>query len=99
MSKAEIQSNDGRLKVSGELIFATVTGVLAESRGLFAQTDETIEVELGEVKRVDSAGLALLIEWMRMASAQDKAIRFINLPEQMMEIAAASDLESILPLA
>jgi len=99
VSKAAIQSENGRFKVSGELTFATVTGVLGQSRALFNQANEPIEIELGDVERFDSAGLALLIEWMRMASAQGKVIRFFKLPEQMMAIAAASDLESILPLA
>jgi phospholipid transport system transporter-binding protein len=81
------------------LTFATVTGILEQSRGLFAQADEVIEVELGAVERVDSAGLALLIEWLRLARDMNKSIRFSQLPEQMKAIAAACDLDSILPLA
>ncbi len=99
VSKAGIHRVDGRLKVSGELTFATVTGVLGESRELFAQAGESIEVVLQDVERVDSAGLALLIEWMREAHSQGKSIRFFELPEQMMAIAAASDLDTILPLS
>lgn len=98
VSKTEILRVDGGFKVSGELTFATVTEVLSESRRLFARAGDSIELELGEVTRVDSAGLALLIEWMREARALDKTIRFFDLPEQMMAIAAASDLDAILPL-
>lgn len=99
MSKSAVHLDGGKLKVGGELTFATVTGILGQSRELFAKAGESIEIELDGVERVDSAGLALLIEWMRMASAQGKTIRFFRLPEQMMAIAAASDLESILPVA
>ena len=99
VSKAGIHRVEGRFKVSGELTFATVTGVLGESRELFTQAGESIEVELQEVGRVDSAGLALLIEWMREAHSQGKSIRFFDLPQQMMAIAAASDLDTILPLS
>jgi phospholipid transport system transporter-binding protein len=99
VSKAAIQRQNGRFSISGELTFATVTGILEQSRGLFAQADEVIEVELGAVERVDSAGLALLIEWLRLARDMNKSIRFSHLPEQMKAIAAACDLDSILPLA
>ncbi len=99
MSDTGIQHADGRFRVSGELTFATVTRVLERSRRLFTQAGEALEIELGAVERVDSAGLALLIEWMRVAQALDKSIRFFNLPDQMMAIASASDLDSILPLS
>lgn len=99
VSNAAIKGDDGQFKVSGEMTFATVTGLLAQSRELFAQASGSIEVELEAVERVDSAGLALLIEWMREARTQGKTIRFSRLPAQMMAIATASDLESILPLA
>ena len=99
MSEAAIQSEGGRIKVSGEMTFASVTALLDRSREAFAQAGEMIEVDLANVERVDSAGLALLIEWMRTASAEGKTIRFFGLPEQMQAIAAASDLDSILPIA
>lgn len=99
VSKSGIHQVDGRIKVSGELTFASVIQILEQSRGLFAQAGESIEVDLGAVERVDSAGLALLIEWMRAARTLDKSIRFLDLPEQMRAIATASDLDSILPLS
>lgn len=99
MSEVAIRLDGERIKVSGEMTFASVTGLLGQSREVFAQAGETIEVELGDVVRVDSAGLALLIEWMRRAHAEGKTIRFFSLPEQMQAIAAASDLDSILPIA
>ena len=99
MSKADIRSEQGRIRVSGELTFTTVTALLARSQELLAQSGDNLEVDLKEVERVDSAGLALLIEWMREARARDKDIRFFHLPEQLMAIAAASDLDSILPVS
>ena len=99
VNKAVIERSDGRFRISGELTFATVTPLLAESRGLFAGAGHSIEVDLSRVERADSAGLALLIEWMRQARNQEQSIRFFNLPEQLMAIASASDLDGILPLA
>lgn len=98
MSKAAIQRRKGCITLSGELTFATVTSLLEQSRELFSQADEAIEVDLRAVERVDSAGLALLIEWLRLAREKGLTIRFSHLPQQMKAIAAASDLDSILPL-
>jgi phospholipid transport system transporter-binding protein len=99
VSKADIRFDGGKLQVSGELTFATVSGLLGQSRSLFANAGEGIEVELSGVERADSAGLALLVAWMRLAASQGNRITFHHLPEQMRAIAAASDLDSLLPLS
>ena len=100
MAKAAISGGDGRFQVSGELSFDTVTALLAESRTtLFSSPVESLQVELGEVSRADSAGLALLVEWMRMAAARSTSIRFSHLPPQLLAIARAGELDGLLPLA
>lgn len=99
MSKADIRLYGNRLQISGELTFATVTSVLKQSQPLFQKAGDEIEVELGGVVRADSAGLAMLIEWMRRAAAEGRSITFLHLPEQMRAIAEASDLDSVLPLS
>lgn len=99
MTTAEIrQAGDGRITVSGELGFATVTALRNRSRHLFTDSCGELDIDLKEVSRADSAGLALLIEWIRMAKAANRTIRFHHLPEQMKAIARACDLEAVLPL-
>ncbi len=89
---------DGRYLLSGELSARSVVRVLnllpihAEGKG------GEIHVDLAGVSRSDSSGLALLIEWIRLAGRHGSRIRFHNLPGQMMEIAKISDLLPILPL-
>lgn len=99
MSSADIRLEEGKMQVNGELTFATVTALLGQSRALFQGAGEHIEVELSGVQRADSAGLAMLIEWMRLAASQGSSITFFHLPEQMKAIAEASDLDSILPVS
>jgi len=89
---------DGRVRVAGELGFATVTSALAESESLFGDGKGELVFDLGAVERADSAGLALLIEWMRRARRAGRAVRFLNLPPQMLEIARAASLDRVLPL-
>ncbi|HEB99345.1 MAG TPA: STAS domain-containing protein, partial [Thiotrichales bacterium] len=51
------------------------------------------------VGRADSAGLALLVEWMREARRQGREIRFLGMPAQMSAIAEVSGLSELLPVA
>jgi phospholipid transport system transporter-binding protein len=89
---------DGHWLLSGELGFDTVPGLLASAdrsiRGAGA-----VEVDLTAVTRVDSAGLALLIEWTRASARAGRTIRFTNVPAQLLSIAQVSGLDDILPLA
>lgn len=95
----EITSSEpGVLRVSGELTFSTVSAALERSRPLLEAAKGWLVMELADVVRVDSAGLALLIQWMRMARERGVDILFRHIPEQLMAIARASDLEAILPL-
>ncbi|MBF6309145.1 STAS domain-containing protein, partial [Nocardia farcinica] len=55
--------------------------------------------DLQAVTRSDSAGLALLVEWMQFARQQDRKLSFRNLPDQLRDIARISGLEDLLPLA
>ena len=82
--------------LKGELSFKTVYSVLTESEKLFLSASE-LQVDLAGVTRSDSAGLALLLEWMRLASSTDRPIYFRNIPAQMMAIAAMSGFDKLLP--
>ena len=83
-------------EIAGDLVIHTVPLVLDQGRGLFAKGAETV-VDLNKVERIDSAGLALLIEWMRLARRQRMSLRFQNIPERMWAIAEVCGLEQILP--
>ncbi len=85
------------IHVAGDLTFATANDVQMEIQDKLKAVP-TITVDLAEVTRSDSAGLALLIDWMRKAKKEDKAITFHNVPQQMIAIAHASGLEELLSL-
>ncbi len=58
-----------------------------------------IEIDLKGVTRADSAGLALLVEWLRAAERAGKSISFVNVPVQLSSIARISGLDEILSLS
>jgi len=98
VASADIRADGELLRVQGELTFTTVTALLGKSRPLFERAGERVVVDLAGVERADSAGLAMLVEWMRLAKARGCGIAFSHLPAQMRDIALASDLDDILPL-
>ena len=78
MSNARLEAlGAGRFRVSGVLDATTAADMLEQSEPRFAQAQESdLEMDLGGVGESDSAGLALMIEWMRMAKQSGKQIRF-----------------------
>jgi len=90
-------SDDGAFTLTGDLSFATVPAIWQKGLEMFRNA-ETLTVDMSGIDRSDSAGLTLLIEWLRFARAQQKVIRYLNMPEQMLAIARVSGLDNILPI-
>ena len=92
-SRARLESlGAGRFRVSGVLDASTAREVLEQSESRFEQFKE-LDVDLGGVGESDSAGLALLIEWLRLARQGAKTIRFANVPAQIEALARISEVE------
>ena len=96
VGRAKLESlGTGRFRVSGVLDATTVGELLKQSKDRFANTSE-IEIDLAGVSDADSAGLALLIEWMRAAKESGRAIRFDHAPGQISALARISEVEDLL---
>ena len=85
----------GRFRISGVLDAATARDVLEQSEARFAQFKD-LDIDLGGVGESDSAGLALLIEWLRVARQSQKEIRFANVPAQIEALARISEVEDLI---
>lgn len=90
-------AGQGRFTVGGVLNAGTVKAVLERSRSLFPASGE-FEVDLAAVTQGDSAGLALLIEWLRQAHERSQQLRLVNIPQQIAALARISDVEELLGL-
>ena len=95
MSEASITVDNDRWVLSGELDFDTVPELLGH-QGARMVRGRTIRVDLGGVTRVDSAGLALMVEWLRESQRRGLTITFSNVPEQLQSMARVCGLEDIL---
>lgn len=89
---------DGRFALTGELGFDSVTALLAAGARAFA-AHAAVEVDLAAVTRCDSAGVALLLEWVRGVGSRGARIAFRNLPAGLLAIASISDADDLLPRA
>ena len=100
MSAVElVDCGGGHFSLCGELSFHTVVGLLARGRDMFAG-EQSIELDLSAVTHSDSAGLSLLIEWLKQAKLQGKSLRYISLPPQLRALADVSEVRQLLsPLA
>ena len=85
----------GRLRVRGELDFDSAPAAL--SRGLELLGDaQDCEIDLSGLSSGDSAGLAVLIEWVASARRRGATLRYTGVPAQMRAIARISALEELL---
>lgn len=86
---------EGRFTLSGEMTFRTAGKILRTSEDLFEQHTR-IEVDLSGVGKTDSAGLALLLEWITWANHTVREIRFVGMPERIDAIAKTTEVDHLL---
>nr|VFK46486.1 MAG: ABC-type transporter Mla maintaining outer membrane lipid asymmetry, MlaB component, contains STAS domain [Candidatus Kentron sp. TC]VFK48950.1 MAG: ABC-type transporter Mla maintaining outer membrane lipid asymmetry, MlaB component, contains STAS domain [Candidatus Kentron sp. TC]VFK60674.1 MAG: ABC-type transporter Mla maintaining outer membrane lipid asymmetry, MlaB component, contains STAS domain [Candidatus Kentron sp. TC] len=96
VSHSELRATGkGKISLSGELTFISVPGLLRKGKNLFPDTDK-ITLDLGEVVHSDSAGLALMVEWLRQSKIQNKTLEFQNIPKQMLSLAKTAGIGFLL---
>ena len=90
-----VEVGDGKFQIQGPLTFDTVNIVMQRSKALFADHD-IIHIDLADVTESDSAGLALLLEWVNWARHYVREISYANIPEQIQAIARISEVSDLL---
>ncbi len=90
-----IVQQNGRLIVSGDLNFSTVVELWRESLSLFSSLS-TLDFDLSNIHSSNSAGVALIIEWIKYAKNKNKVITFLNVPQQLESIISAAGIKKIL---
>lgn len=80
----------GALALTGDLSFETIPGVLAQSAEYASRADvpARLTIDFSGVGAVDSAAVALLLEWRRTAAARGKTLEFVNLPANLLALAS-----------
>lgn len=87
----------GRYALSGELDLDNVAALLAEGERAF-RGQAAVEVDLGGVTTSDSAGLALLLEWVAAVRSAGGQLHYRALPPQLAAIARLGGVADLLPV-
>lgn len=99
MSRAAIIGEGARLQLSGVLDHANVPTLRERGRALIGQGSGPLVLDCAGVERSNSAGLALLLAWLRDAQAAGRPLTIASLPSELRQIADVSDALALLPLA
>ncbi len=89
----EVRDN-GDFVIRGDLNFESVTALWQTAGELFR---ERSRIDLADVNRSDSAGVALLVAWLRQSNERGWRLKFVNIPPQMQAIIQVAGLSDLLP--
>ena len=89
---------DGRFAASGSLTFASAR--LARLAGLSvldaADAPQRLQIDFAGLGTTDSAGLAVLLDWLAAAKLAGRSLQFLALPQGVVALARISDVEELL---
>lgn len=88
-----IDEGGGHLTVQGDLTFSTIGKDAIKSLAFLSLT-KPVTIDLGHVSNTDSAGLALMIEWIKHARAHRTPLSFKKIPKQLLNLAKLSGLDT-----
>ena len=86
------------LKIEGALNLASMPRLLAETAAYAAQAQlpDFLAIDFGNVKEIDSSGVALLLHWRRQAQRLGKALRYVNLPANLAALAQLYGVDDLI---
>jgi phospholipid transport system transporter-binding protein len=94
------EPSSGRIVISGELTFASARD--ARQLGLLvleSSRAERIVIDCSSVTRADSAGLAVLLDWLAWGRRKSRPVSLENLPASLLAIARISEVDGLLSAA
>lgn len=89
-----IQTDDGKVSVRGDLRLDTVAN-LVNQIDFGRLKARSLRVQLSEVKEVDSAAIALCLEWINQAHKRKVDISFEEIPRPMKRLVEMNRLNKL----
>ena len=95
--QATIENSEQGFHVSGDLVFSTVLDLIEKGKEQINHLEsDSIHINLSAVKRVDSAGVAILLGWQRDCLLAQKKCLFKSASQQAKSLLETYNLVSIL---
>jgi phospholipid transport system transporter-binding protein len=85
----------GRLEAHGAMSYESAARALQAGLALIPRESECT-IDLSKVTEADSAGLAVLVEWLATARIRHTTIHYQAIPAQILAVARISDLDELL---
>lgn len=86
----------GRLRLIGALNLVTVPPLLAQGHLVLNTDPPVVEIDLAPVTQSDSAGLVLLLDWLRTTRRQGRSLRYLQAPSTLRALARISGIDGLL---
>ena len=86
-----------QLCVAGSIDLGNVKEACAAGANLIHGLS-SVQVDLSGINYADSSSLAMLVDWIRVAKEQHKDIKFMNMPQFMLDLGRVCGLDAILPI-
>jgi len=94
---AQISKTEQGLQLSGDLVYASVSNVVAEASDILKNhAGSSISIDCKNLNKIDSAGLALLLEWKRVCIKQKKDYKVVGAKEKAVSLISTYKLSEIL---
>jgi anti-anti-sigma factor len=85
------------LRLSGDIDFFTEDEFRAEAELLLAEPDiDRLVVDLSEVRVMDSSGLSLLVDLLRLCRETDLPMTLRNVPDRVMQLLDLTGLDQVI---
>ena len=97
MSKANIVLNHGTLVITGELTRHSIESIKSDEYISWFEHG-AVKVDLNQVSKVDTAGLAWLFYLLEQAAKQACQLSFSNVPEKLTKLITLSGVDGLLPI-
>jgi phospholipid transport system transporter-binding protein len=91
-----VAAGDGRLAASGPLTFATARQASTVGRAALRAAAGVVEINCAGVTASDSAGLAVLIDWLAAAREAGHSLRYTQLPAGLVALGRISEVTELL---
>lgn len=93
---AFVAQGTGGFRLDSSLTFATVPALHAPGLAHINAAGGDLQFDLQHVEVIDSAGLALLIDWLAVARARHCRLRYTQPPAALIALAHLSEVEGLI---
>ena len=92
-----VASGDGRLAAHGPLSFATARRAHQEGLASLASANgRELEIDCAGITSSDSAGLAVLLDWLAAVKRAGGGLRYRRLPSGLVALSRIGEVEELL---